>query len=281
LETKELGVKETKPLTFRVQRYDPDQDREPYLQDFTVPAYDGMTVLEGLWYIKEHLDGSLAFRSSCRMGICGSCGMYINKFPRLACHTQTFELHAEVIEVKSLPNYGVVRDLVPDLRPMLDKHRSIKPYIMRPGEEDEVDHATGEYLQTPEQLESFLQFAYCLKCGICMAACPTVATDREFLGPQPLGQTYRYNADNRDDASAARLSIIDSPHGVWRCHMAGACSDACPKGVDPALAIQLLKKQSVKQALGIGRKEERAKIVGSQAGAQRRPNIPEAPPRTI
>jgi succinate dehydrogenase / fumarate reductase iron-sulfur subunit len=94
-------------------------------------------------------------------------------------------------------------------------------------------------------VDDFLQFAYCIKCGLCNAACPTVASDASFIGPQALGQAYRYVADSRDEGARERIKVIDRAHGIWRCHFAGACSFVCPKGVDPALAIQRLRKAVV------------------------------------
>lgn len=245
----------TTSVTYRIQRFDPEKDSQPHMQEFTVPSKRGMTILDGLIYIKENLDNTLAFRTSCRMGICGSCGMYINNYPRLACHTQIAELESTVVTVKPLPNSPLIKDLAVDLTPMFEKHKSIKPYIVQINKAEE-NNLTHEYVQSPEEVEEFEQFSYCIKCGICVAACPTSASDAKFLGPQALGQAYRYCADSRDGGSADRLKVTESNHGAWRCHLAGACSEACPKGVDPGLAIQLLKNKMTKQAL-VGDKKER------------------------
>jgi succinate dehydrogenase / fumarate reductase iron-sulfur subunit len=240
-------------ITFKVQRYDPDHDKKPRIQQFVIPFRHGMTVLDGLIYIKENVDNTLSFRSSCRMGICGSCGMLINNLPMLACHTPIEELKKDTITVKSLPNFPIVRDLVADLSLLFAKHKSIKPYIIAP-DMAEIEKPTAEFLQAQGQLVEFVQFAYCVKCGLCMAACPTMATDRHFLGPQPLAQAYRYSADRRDGGAKERFRETDTPHGIWLCHLAGACSEACPKGVDPALAIQLLKRGIISDSLRLRKK---------------------------
>jgi len=242
-------------VTYIVQRYDPEKDKQPHMQEFTVQTRRGMTILDGLIFIKENLDSTLAFRTSCRMGICGSCGMFINNYPRLACHTQIAELESAVITVKPLPNSPIIKDLAVDLQPMFEKHKSIRPYIVQQNKAEETN-LTHEYVQTPDQVEEYEQFSYCIKCGMCIAACPTSASDAKFLGPQALGQAYRYCADSRDAGSAARLKITESNHGAWRCHLAGACSEVCPKGVDPGLAIQLLKNKMAKQALSGEKKEK-------------------------
>ncbi len=269
-----------KTVTFRVQRFNPEKDEKPYIQEYRVPVPRGMTVLEGLIYIKENLDGTLAWRSSCRMGVCGSCGMMINEFPRLACQTQILHLESDVITVKPLPNYDIVKDLVADLEPLIQKHKDIRPYILRQ-DEKVIDEPKGEFYQSPEELESYIQFSYCIKCGLCLAACPTVATDDEYLGPQALAQAYRYSKDTRDEGNRIRFEILDRAGGPWSCHFAGACSDVCPKGVDPAFAIQLLKKDMLLDKLHIKRKKKGAPELGPPTGVQRRPEIPEAPKPTV
>jgi len=261
-------------LNFKVQRYLPGKEKKPSIQEFTVPFRQGMTVLDGLIYIKENVDNTLSFRSSCRMGICGSCGMLINNFPMLACHTPVEELKTDRIEVRSLPNFPIIRDLVASLDPLFEKHRSIKPYVIS-SDMKEAEEPIAEFLQSRDELESYVQFAYCVKCGLCMAACPTMATDDLFLGPQPLGQAYRYCTDRRDTGAKERFREADSPHGVWLCHLAGACSEACPKGVDPALAIQLLKRAMVFDSLRLRKKRAPASVAQTVAESKPKIDVPE------
>ncbi len=244
----------SRELTFRVRRFDPEADSAPHWASYDLNVVEGMTVLEALHQIKAEKEPTLAWRSSCRMGVCGSCGMFINDLPRLACQTQVLHLGTDVITVAPLPNYPNVKDLVPNLEPLIEKHAAIKPFIIHP-KPQEVDEPTGEFLQTAEEREAFSQFTYCIKCGLCLAACPTVATDPLFLGPQALAQAYRYTADNRDCGLQERLEAIDVFHGTYQCHMAGACSVACPKGVDPAFGIQLLKRMLVLDSIGFGKKK--------------------------
>ena len=263
---------ENKQLTFRVQRYLPGKDKRPYMQEFKVPMRRGLTVLDSLLYIKENIDNTLSFRSSCRMGICGSCGLLVNHFPMLACHTPVEELKTDRITLKSLPNFPIVRDLVADLGPLFEKHKSIKPYRISA---EEVKEPTAEFLQSTDELHSYVQFAYCVKCGLCMAACPTVASDAKFLGPQPLGQAYRYCSDRRDSGAKQRFKQTDTRHGVWLCHLAGACSEACPKGVDPALAIQLLKRAMLFDNIRLRKPPAPAEIAGPSKETKPRVAVPE------
>jgi len=248
-----------KQITLKVQRYNPEQDSTPHFQEFLVPVSRGTTVLEGLLYIKENLDSTLTFRTSCRMAICGSCGMLINNYPHLACHTQIEEFRSDTLTIKPLPNLPILKDLVTDLIPFFNIHKSIKPYTIR-HETEEMENPTAEFTQTPQELETFLQFTYCVKCGICISACPTSASDKLFLGPQALAQCYRYCADNRDEGWQERFLLVDTDHGVWHCHLAGACSEACPKGLDPALAIQLLKRRLISQVIGLRKKQQSSPV---------------------
>ncbi len=223
-------------IKFKVQRYNPEGDKAPYLQEFLVPVSRGMTVLDGLIYIEE--------------------------------------LKADILEIRSLPNFPVIKDLIPDNFRLLHKHTSIKPYIIR-SDSQEMEKPTAEYMQAPGQLESYLQFSYCIKCGICVSACPTSASDKLFLGHQASVQCYRYCADSRDAGSQDRFPVVNTDHGLWHCHLAGACSEAYPKGVDPALGIQLLKRLLVANALGLGRKPQPAPKVPPPNEVKLKITIPE------
>jgi succinate dehydrogenase / fumarate reductase iron-sulfur subunit len=279
---KQTGTAEEiiKTVQFKVLRFDPKASSRPRTDTFNVPVTKGLTVLDGLHYIKENLDSSLAWRYSCRMGVCGSCGMFINSYPRLACNTQILELESETIHLKPLPNFDIIKDLVPDLSVLFQKHRSVKPFTMRKDMSLD-DCPSGEFFQSVEELERYLQFTYCIKCGLCMAACPTVATDLRYLGPQPLTQAYRYNVDSRDDGSDERKEEAIGRHGAFRCHFAGACSEVCPKGVDPALGIQLLKRRAFLAAFGLLPKKELAAVAPQVASAKKREGVPDAPERTV
>ncbi len=266
------------PVIIRAMRYTPDVPGKAREQGWQIDAPQGMTVLDALFAVKEEFDGSLAFRCSCRMGVCGSCGMMINGLPRLACNTQVGAL-GPVIRVSALPNHDVIKDLVPDLTATFAKHRSVRPYLIR-RDLAEREKPTREFSQTPEAMAGYIQFSYCLKCSLCLAACPTQASVPAFLGPQALAQVYRYAADTRDDGFAERAGAVDGLHGAFGCHLAGACSEACPKGVDPALGIQLLKR-----ALLVGPPHRTpAPLVDALPGGfrtARAESVPKAPPPTV
>jgi succinate dehydrogenase / fumarate reductase iron-sulfur subunit len=267
-------------IVFRIRRFSPGRDKEPVWKEYRVAYEAGMTVLDGLWKIKESIDPTLAWRASCRMGVCGSCGMLINGSAKLGCNTQISELATSVVSVAPLPNFPIVRDLVPDLQLLFDDHAALSPYIIRADSAEQED-PTGEYYQTSKEMESYLQFSYCIKCACCMAACPTCATDALYSGPMALAQAHRYNTDTRDDGFEVRKQVLAGETGPWRCHFAGECSRVCPKGVDPAKAIQFMKQQLVADALGLRKKRPPAPLLKKPEGIQRRPGIPEAPEPTI
>lgn len=228
-----------KSITLRISRSNPQAGIPKSFMEFKVPYEKWTTVLDAILEVKKHLDHSIGVRYSCRQASCGSCGMIINGKPRLACFTKITELNSSVITVEPMNNFPVIRDLVVSFDRMFATHKKLKPYIIR--DDSEVTSKTKEFLQTPEEVEKYIQFSNCIKCGLCNSACPTMATDSSFIGPQALAQAYRYIADNRDKGKNERLKIIDEPHGIWRCHFAGSCSMVCPKGVDPAMGIQLLR----------------------------------------
>ena len=230
-----------KVVKLKVNRRNPKQGKSCHFDEFEVPVQRWTTVLDALLYIKGYLDKSIAIRYSCRMASCGSCGMKINGIPRLACYTKISEINENTITCEPLPNFPVIRDLVGDFSDFFAHHRSMEPYIHNQNADIHDKEKLVEFMQSPEDVEKYLQFSYCIRCGLCYSACPSVASDTKFPGPQALAQAYRYVADNRDDATQSRLANVDSKHGIWRCHFAGSCSVVCPKGVDPALGIQLLR----------------------------------------
>ncbi len=222
--------------------------------EYKVPFVKGMTVLDALLYIKDHIDPTLAFRYSCRMEICGSCAVMVNDKPRTACSTQIETLKTDHIKVEPLSGFKWEKDLIVDFQPFYDKHESVIPTLIR------KDHVEGELIQSPKQLAKYRQFSLCIKCGVCLAACPISNSDSNYLGPAALTAAYRFNIDSRDQGKDKRLAIVSSPEGCWRCHFAAECSEACPKDVDPAYAIQKLKVESAIyeiKRLFTGKKEEK------------------------
>jgi len=223
-----------KTIEIEVLRYHPEKDKEPHQQVFEVPFTDDMSVLQGVQYIKDYLDGSLSFRWSCRMAICGSCGMMINGIPSLSCQTFLRDYYPARVRVEALSHFPIERDLVINMDGFIDKLESIQPYII-PNEPRTL--AEGEYLQTPEQLAAYEQFSSCINCLLCYAACPQFGLNSSFIGPAATALLHRYNVDSRDGGKAERMELINSEEGVFNCTAVGYCSEVCPKHVDPANAV--------------------------------------------
>jgi succinate dehydrogenase / fumarate reductase iron-sulfur subunit len=257
-------------VTLRVQRFHPGNDTGPKWVEFPVEVQPGMTVLDGLLQIRRKLDATLAWRYSCRMGLCGSCGMMINGKPGLACNTQIHDVCRDTLRLAPLANFPVIRDLVPDLRPMFAAHAGLRPYLVKP-DTTGTERGAAESRQTPEELTQYLQFSYCIKCGVCMAACPTVAQGAGFLGPMPLTAAHRYNADSRDQGFELRKPQLANARGARHCHFAGECTRVCPKGVDPARAIQLIRRDLLMDLFHLKARQTAAPHVPAAA-------VPEATP---
>lgn len=219
-----------------VKRYTPGKD-EPFYKTYELRFHEEMTVLDALNEIKNTQDGSLTFRWSCRMGICGSCGMVVNGKPVLTCQTYVRNLHGP-IRVEPLRNFPIIKDLVVDIDGPFEQMRSTMPYVTRMQQKAVLD---GEYEQTPAQLEKLKQTSQCIKCMLCYSACPVYGLDNNFIGPAASSLAYRYQADSRDQAKRARMDSINGKNGIWKCSFVGECSVVCPKRVDPALALQRLK----------------------------------------
>jgi fumarate reductase iron-sulfur subunit len=230
-------------IEIQVLRYRPEQESEPVWQSYDVEFTDDMSVLQGLQHIKDDLDGTLSFRWSCRMAICGSCGMMINDKPHLSCQTFLRDLMPGPVRIEALAHLPIERDLVVSVDGFVRKLEGIKPYII-PKEPRTLEQ--GEYLQTPAQLQQFEQFASCINCMLCYAACPQFGLDPDFTGPGVLALLHRYNADSRDGGREERMKIVNTEEGVWSCTAVGYCSEVCPKHVDPANAVNQNKVNSAK-----------------------------------
>jgi fumarate reductase iron-sulfur subunit len=226
-----------KTMELEILRYRPEQDQKPSFQTYVIPFKQEWVVLDAINYIKDYIDGSLSYRWSCRMGVCGSCGMMVNGVPKLTCAAFLKDYYPEKVRVEPLNGFPIQRDLVIVMDDFINKLEEIKPWIIRKeGEEKSLEE--GEYLQTPAELAAYKQYSMCINCMLCYAACPVYAIDNSFIGPAAIALAQRYNMDSRDQGREIRQQVIASNEGVWECTFVGECSEVCPKDVDPAAAIQ-------------------------------------------
>ena len=233
-------------IILQVTRYRPERESEPTTQEYEIPLREEWAVLDGLNHVKDQLDGTLSYRWSCRMGICGSCGMTVNGEPRLTCATFLADYRPGPIRIEPLHNFPVIRDLVVEIGDFMRKLPQVKPWLIR---DEDAAAPEGELLQTPAEMDDYKRYSMCINCMLCYSACPIVGLEEGFLGPAVIALAQRYNLDSRDKGADERMDVLSTAEGVWGCTFVGECTTACPKGVDPAGAIQRYKLTAAAQSL--------------------------------
>ena len=228
--------------TFKVYRWDPDSGENPRIDSFELDMDScGPMVLHAMIKIKDEIDPSLAFRRSCREGICGSCSMNINGENSLACTIPIEDLRGDV-KIFPLPHLPVVKDLVPDMTHFYAQYASIKPWIRT----QSVPPPDKERLQSREDRDKLDGLYECILCACCTTSCPSYWWNGDrYLGPAILLQAYRWLADSRDEATGERLDDLEDPFRLYRCHTIMNCTKTCPKGLNPGLAIAEIKKMMI------------------------------------
>ena len=232
-------------VKFQIYRYDPDKDAKPYMQNLEVQlAPTDKMLLDALLRIKSSSDDSVAFRRSCREGVCGSDAMNINGKNGLACITNLRELK-EPIVLKPLPGLPVIRDLIVDMTHFFNQYHSIKPYLI-----NDTPPPEKERLQSPEEREELDGLYECILCACCSTSCPSFWWNLDkFVGPAGLLQAYRFIADSRDQATNERLDNLMDPYRLFRCHTIMNCVDVCPKNLNPTRAIGKIKELMVRRSV--------------------------------
>jgi len=231
-------------MKFRIYRYDPEKDARPRLQEYDVALdpHDRM-LLDALIRVKA-VDDTLAFRRSCREGVCGSDAMNINGKNGLACITNLKTLK-EPVELRPLPGLPVIRDLIVDMSQFFKQYHSVTPYLV-----NDVPPPERERLQSPADRDALDGLYECILCACCSTACPSFWWNPDkFVGPAGLLQAYRFLADSRDLAANERLDNLEDPYRLFRCHTIMNCTDVCPKGLNPAFAIERIKDLLVKRTV--------------------------------
>lgn len=221
-------------LKVSVYRYNPETDSAPYMQDFEIDTKGrDVMVLDVLSMMKEQ-DNSLAYRRSCREGVCGSDGMNMNGKNGLGCITALSEVvQGDRLVLRPLPGLPVIRDLVVDLSLFYKQYERIKPFLINDEPEPSI-----ERLQSPEERDKLDGLYECILCACCSTACPSFWWNPDkFVGPSGLLQAYRFLADSRDTSTRERLSDLDDPFSVFRCRGIMNCVAVCPKGLNPTRAI--------------------------------------------
>ncbi|MCE9551288.1 MAG: succinate dehydrogenase iron-sulfur subunit [Betaproteobacteria bacterium] len=231
-------------MKFKIYRYNPETDEQPYMRNYELDIEAGdMMLLDALLLIREQ-DDSLSLRKSCREGVCGSDAMNINGRNGLACITQLSSLK-QPIELRPLPGLPVIRDLIVDMTQFFKQYHSIKPYLVNNDPPPET-----ERLQSPAQRAELDGLYECILCACCTTACPSFWWNPDkFVGPAGLLQAYRFIVDSRDQATSERLDNLEDPYRLFRCHTIMNCVDVCPKGLNPTAAIGKIKTLMVKRTV--------------------------------
>ena len=220
-------------VTLKIERYQPE-DEQRRLDSFTVDAPETATLLDVLDQIKDEQDGSLTYRKSCRMAVCGSCGMRMDGAAVLACKTPMAPVaeSGETPVISAMGNLPVIKDLVVDMDPFWQKFQAVQPWL-----EEDGDPPAKEWRVQQQELDRIFKEALCIQCGCCVSECNSMESDPDFLGPAALAKAARFVGDVRDRGRDQRLRDLNGPHGVWDCTRCYFCNERCPKGVDPRDAI--------------------------------------------
>ncbi|RUO40845.1 succinate dehydrogenase iron-sulfur subunit [Pseudidiomarina aestuarii] len=238
-----------KTLKISVYRYNPDVDNAPYMKDYTLEVEEGrdMMVLDVLLKLKEQ-DPTLAFRRSCREGVCGSDGLNMNGKNGLACITPLSALNggSKKVVIRPLPGLPVIRDLIVDMSQFYKQYEKIKPYLIN----DDKTPPARERLQSPEERAKLDGLYECILCACCSTSCPSFWWNPDkFVGPAGLLHAYRFLIDSRDTATEQRLDDLDDAFSVFRCHGIMNCVNVCPKGLNPTKAIGHIKSMLLNRAI--------------------------------
>jgi succinate dehydrogenase / fumarate reductase iron-sulfur subunit len=226
-------------ITLRIKRYNPEVDKRPHWEQYEFDMDPTDRVLDALQYVQWKIDGTLAFRRSCAHGICGSDAMRINGVNRLACKVLVQDV-APRISVEPIRGFKVLKDLIVDIEPFLEKYRQVLPYLI-----NDEPPPEKERLQSPEERERFDDTTKCILCGACTTACPVFWYNSEYLGPAAIVAAHRFVFDSRDRGAEERLAILAQRSGVWRCRTIFNCTEACPRGIDVTKAIEEVKRQII------------------------------------
>ncbi|PQA50861.1 succinate dehydrogenase iron-sulfur subunit [Amnimonas aquatica] len=232
-------------LKVSIYRYNPETDREPYMKEYQIDTQGrDLMVLDVLNLVKEQDDG-LAYRRSCREGVCGSDGLNMNGKNGLACIVPVSQATkgGNHLIVKPLPGLPVIRDLVVDMTMFYTQYEKVQPYVI-----NDTPAPAIERLQSPEDREKIDGLYECILCACCTTSCPSFWWNPEkFLGPSALLQAWRFLADSRDTATAERLAKLDDPFSLFRCRGIMNCVSVCPKGLNPTRAIGHIRNMLLTQ----------------------------------
>jgi len=230
-------------MRFKILRFDPEKDDQPYFRAYMVKAEESERILDCLNRIKWEQDGTLSYRMSCAHGVCGSDAMKINGRCALACQKLVKDFHGQEVVLEPLPTFKVLKDLLVDLTPFFRRVDEMRPFLIASNPPEQ------ERRQSPEDRKKMGEAIRCILCACCVGACPVANENQNFLGPAPLVQAFRRIFDTRDEDREARLKQVNYPDGVWGCVNHFECTRVCPKEIPVTKEINTIKR-AIRQELG-------------------------------
>jgi succinate dehydrogenase / fumarate reductase iron-sulfur subunit len=230
-------------LTLRIRRFNPETDKKPHWEEYTVDSNPNDKLLEALLYIKDHLDGTLTLRKSCGQGICGSDAVRINGKNGLACKVLVRNLPSPLVTIEPLYGLPLIKDLVVNMEPFWAAYRSVMPWMV-----NDEPAPEKERFQSEAERARYDDTTKCILCAACTTSCPPYwANGQQYVGPAAIVQAHRFIFDSRDRAAEERLNILSQPDGVWKCRTVYNCTEACPRNIRITEAIG-----EVKRAISLG-----------------------------
>lgn len=241
-------MEERKEINFRVYRFNPQVDSKPFYDNFRITVEKGITVLRALNYVKEHLEPRLSYRAFCQAGICGSCGMKINGVSKLACTTQVWDeidenAEENVISIEPLANLDVVRDMVVDMDPVIDRLRTYRGWVETSKEESEL--GKKEFFISEKEFLKYDKATDCILCASCLSECTITGADRRFISPLMILRADRFQIDSRDRLKEERMNVLVRDHGIWDCTHCYRCQEVCVKDIPIMNSIHSIRHQAI------------------------------------
>ncbi len=228
-------------ITLKIFRFNPEKDKEPHFDNFTLDVDPSDRILDVLEQVRGYMDGTLGYRRSCAHGVCGSDAMRINGRNYLACKILIRDLKTSEINIEPIMGLKVIKDLIVDMEPFFNHYKSVMPYLVN----DTLPADGKERLQSPEERERFDDTTKCILCAACTTSCPSFWADGQYVGPAAIVNAHRFIFDSRDTEAAARLKIMNEQFGVWRCRTIFNCTECCPRDIHITQDIAEVKRAIV------------------------------------
>ncbi len=230
-------------ITLKVHRQ--KQAEAPHFDEFKMEVDPDEYVLDAVERVWAFKDRTVCFRHACHHSTCGACGMRVNDVEKLTCITYIRDVvqNGGTIKVEPLRNFPVISDLVVDMGSLYSRLEAVGARSVLPVPEAEIENPPSRWSADDMQ---YIRLADCIECGLCISACPSQATNGDYLGPAVLAGAQANGLKRNPEL----MGLVNSENGVWRCHSVFECTAVCPSNVDPARRIMDLRIQIIKERVG-------------------------------